>query len=208
MNIMEGIKIKGQKVKIPDTSRDEFPQFLVDMGYKVGAEIGVYKGEYTEKFCKVGLKMYAVDPWLIYEDYTNPKGQKRLDFQYEHTKRFLAPYDCTIVRKTSMDAVKDFANESLDFVYIDGNHTFRYVAEDIFEWEKKVKKGGIVAGHDYIVASSAWSPCHVKYVVDAYIASFHIQNLYLLDASNSNELVMGKDGKYKDRTRTWFWIKQ
>lgn len=49
-----------------------------------------------------------------------------------------------------MDVVKQFKDESLDFVYIDGNHSFQHVVNDLCEWEKKVKVGGIVAGHDYI----------------------------------------------------------
>src|SRR3989344_1780949 len=130
MTIAEGIKQTGGRVEIPDCTRDDLPQFFVDMGYKVGAEIGVYKGEYTAKFCKAGLKMYAIDPWLAYGDYDqrHRKFQERQDFLYGHTQRVLAPYpDCTIVRKTSMDAVKDFEDNSLDFVYIDGHHGFKYV---------------------------------------------------------------------------------
>jgi predicted O-methyltransferase YrrM len=48
-----------------------------------------------------------------------------------------------------MEAVKDFKDESLDFVFIDGNHQYSYVLEDITEWSKKVRSGGIVSGHDY-----------------------------------------------------------
>jgi hypothetical protein len=39
-----------------------------------------------------------------------------------------------------MDALNDFEDDSLDFVYIDGNHEFPYVAEDLFHWSKKVRK--------------------------------------------------------------------
>lgn len=46
-----------------------------------------------------------------------------------------------------MAAAPDFKPESLDFVYIDGDHKFKYVAEDISEWFWK--KGGMIAGHDY-----------------------------------------------------------
>jgi hypothetical protein len=84
---------------------------------------------------------------------------------------------------------------------------FKYVAEDIFEWAKKVRKGGIVSGHDYVYAKSRWSPCHVKYVVDAYVASFRIQHWYLVDGSNKNKEVV-VDGKVLDKTRSWFWIKE
>ena len=48
-----------------------------------------------------------------------------------------------------MDAVVDVADESLDFVFIDADHKYVSVCEDIREWSKKVRIGGIVSGHDY-----------------------------------------------------------
>ena len=70
----------GQRVVIKGSTRQDLPRFFIDMGCKVGAEIGVYKGEYTEKLLQAGLKVYAVDPWKYYDDYAHPQGQKRLDF--------------------------------------------------------------------------------------------------------------------------------
>jgi hypothetical protein len=53
------------------------------------------------------------------------------------------------VRKSSEDAVKDYKDESLDFVFIDAGHEYEDVIKDINYWLPKVKKGGILAGHDY-----------------------------------------------------------
>jgi hypothetical protein len=166
--------------------RDQFPEYLKSLGLTKGVEVGVYKGGYTELFCKAGLDIMGIDPWQSYEDYND----KRVDFQkqqdelYDESKRRLAPYsNCTLIRKTSMDAVKDFADESLDFVYIDGHHGFKYVAEDIWEWHKKVKKGGIVAGHDYFTLNKdpRHPYCnHVKEVVDAYVLALGIDNLEIM----------------------------
>lgn len=204
LSLQEGIAHQGRPFEIPDCSRDDLPQFFVDMGYKVGAEIGVYKGEFSEKFGKAGLKLYAIDPWRIYKDYGNPRGQARLDFQYEHTKRVLAPFkNVTIMRKASMEAVEGFDNESLDFVYIDANHEFRYIAEDLYEWTKKVKKGGIVSGHDYFyhktgTGADHW---HVAYVLKAYIGAFGISNWYLLGRKDARK------GEKRDKWRSWMFIK-
>ena len=129
MKIIEGIKHKGNPFEIPDCSRNDLPQFFKDVGYKVGVEIGVYKGAYTKHFCKAGLKIYGVDPWKPYSDFDidSENRKKRQDFLYQHTKRELSPYkNCTLIRKLSMEASKDFEDESLDFVYIDGNHRFKY----------------------------------------------------------------------------------
>ena len=111
-------------------------------GYCV--EIGVFTGLFSEVLCRAGLKVYDIDPWLIYPEFYGSFGnQERQEGYFEKAKKRLAPYDCTIIRKTSMEAVKGFEDNSLDFVYIDGNHSFKGVVEDIWEWSKKVKKVGL-----------------------------------------------------------------
>ena len=184
-NIKEGLKLKGRPAEIIDCGRDDLPQFFLDQGYKVGAEIGVYKGEYTEKLLSAGLKVYGIDPWLAYGNYNAyrklQKFQFRQDFLYEHTKRTLSKYlknkQCEIVKKTSMDAIEDFEDNSLDFVYIDGHHGFRYVAEDLVEWTRKVKTGGVVSGHDYALNNKKPRDPYVlqvKYVLHAYTEAFRV----------------------------------
>lgn len=203
MRIIDGLKLKGSPAEIPDCSRDDLPQFFVDMGFKVGVEIGVDKGEFSEKFCKVGLKLYAIDPWKSYGDYTDSRGQAYLDFLYEHTKRVLSPYpNASVIRKTSMEAAQDFPDRSLDFVYIDGNHQLKYVIEDIVEWSKKVKVGGIISGHDYIYTDPRTQAgiCHVIYALDAYIRAYKIDNWYLLGRKHAAE------GEKRDKFRSWMFI--
>lgn len=202
MKLIDGLKLKGRPAEIPDCSRDDLPKFFVEMGFKVGAEIGVYKGEYTKKFLDAGLKMYAVDPWVDYSEYHNTRGQTRIDFLYEHTKRVLAPYpNCTIIRKTSMEAVKDFEDESLDFVYIDSNHLLKYVIEDICEWSKKVRKGGIIAGHDYFYEKRDFNVIHVAFAIKAYTDAYNIKHWYILGREKFIK------GEKRDRWRSWMWVK-
>ncbi len=207
MKIFDALKIKDRKVEIPDCSRDELPEFFKQLGFTTGAEIGVYKGEYTKLFLNAGFKMYAIDPYMAYDDYDekNRDFQARQDYLYERLKKVLNPYpNCTIIRKTSMEAVKDFDNESLDFVYIDGHHGFKYVAEDIWEWSKKVKKGGIISGHDYALAAkkNQHDPyvLHARYVIDGYVQAFRIETLYILGRHQVPE------GEKRDKWRSWFWI--
>lgn len=181
MKLTEGIKYKGRPFHIPNCGRDTLPEFFKERGYTIGAEIGVYKGEFTELFCKAGLKMFAIDPWKAFTGQGKTQNrQERQDFLYGHAQRLLAPYDCTFIRKTSMDALKDFKDESLDFVYIDGDHSFRYIAEDLCEWTKKVKKGGIVSGHDYYYTHpNAHMKVQIKPVIDAYVEVFGIDSFYV-----------------------------
>lgn len=203
--LLEGIKQKdSSKVEIKGCSRDDLPEFFVQMGYKVGAEVGVYKGAFTEKFCKAGLKMFAIDPWMAYQGAgRTQKEQARQNFLYGHTQRTLAPYkDCEIIRSTSMDALKYFEDGSLDFIYIDGDHSFKYIAEDLVEWTKKVRSGGIVSGHDYFYFGPRQTNliCHVGPVVDAYVKSFEISPLYIFGKIPDAPL---KDDRYP----SWMFFK-
>jgi hypothetical protein len=194
MKVIEGIKLRGKPAEIPDCSRDDLPEFFVEMGYKVGVEIGVDKGEFSQKFAQKGLTLYAVDPWKSYPDYEDSRGQERLEFLYKNV---------TILRKNSMEAAADFEDESLDFVYIDGNHQFRYIAEDLCEWSKKIKKGGSISGHDYIYTNPKTPAgiCHVIYVVNAYTTAYKINNWFLL--GRKDRLINEK----RDRFRSFLWIK-
>ena len=196
MKIEDGIKLKGSPIVIQDSSRDDLPQFFVDRGYKTGVEVGVYKGEYSELLCEAGLKVYGVDPWIVYKNYR--KHPKELPYEdlYEMTKERLAKYDFTMIRKTSMEALADIPDESLDFCYIDGNHSLPYITQDIYEWQRKVKVGGVISGHDYFIDSHNpyWiRACHVKYAVDVAVKVFGIENFYV----TSN-----------DKYNSWLWVKK
>ena len=205
MRIEDGLNLKPKeknRIEIPECSRNDLPEFFVNRGYKIGAEIGVLKGEFTERFCEKGLKMYAIDPWRNYKDYKHPKGQKRLDELYNIAKQTLSKYDnCKIIRKTSMEAVTDFKDDSLDFVYIDGRHEFKYITEDVFEWSKKIRKGGIISGHDYFYTRKLPN-IHVRYAIDAYTDALNISPLYILGGKYHIK------GKIRDRWRSWMWIKE
>jgi len=211
MKLKDALEQKGTPYLIPDASRDDMPQFFVEMGYKEGVEIGVYKAEFTNQFCEAGLKMYGVDPWKAYEDYaTSPKYnrfQDRQNFLYGHCQRVMEKHGdmCQLIRKTSMEAVGDFKDNSIDFVYIDGHHGFKYVAEDIWEWTKKVRPGGIISGHDYgDYLTSYLDPyvIHVRYVIDAYAKALKIPNWYVIGTTEKVE------GEKRDGWRSWFWIKE
>jgi hypothetical protein len=172
------------------------PMIFDDLGLTMGAEIGVERGVYSEQLCKEipGLELYCIDPWKAYKGYREHVTQKKLDGFYEITEKKLAPYNCKLIRKFSMDAVNDFEDGSLDFVYIDGNHEFIHVAQDIAEWSKKVRIGGIVSGHDFKRQSSRSKYiCHVKDVVQAWTYSHGIRPYFVLRG---------------DKAPSWFWFKE
>ena len=136
-------------------SRTDLAKMFGELSFRRGAEIGVKRGNFSAELCiyiKSLEKLYSVDPWdLVFEDPASHRlgvtGQERT---YRQAWRRLRYYPaCEIVRKTSLEAVRDIEYESLDFVYIDGSHTFDYVMTDIIEWSRRVRKGGIVSGDDY-----------------------------------------------------------
>jgi len=128
-------------------TREDLAQYFNELGFTTGAEIGVLAGLYSAVLCEAnpGLKLFCIDAW----GYGEHKRKAYHLQAYEEAKVRLAPYDATLMHKLSMEAVKDFEDGSLDFVYIDANHKYSFVEEDIREWTKKVRKGGIVSGHDY-----------------------------------------------------------
>jgi len=178
------IEVYGQKMPVMiniDKPRG-FPKVLNLFGCKVGAEIGVNKGRFSKWMChKIRpLKLFLVDPYKSYKEYSEYLDQNEMDSIYAEAQERVKRYDCEFVKKASMDALKDFNDESLDFVYIDGNHAYQYVLDDIRGWSKKVKVGGIVSGHDY-------SPYHFKNVVkavDQYIKENNIRVWYRTKNSN------------------------
>jgi SAM-dependent methyltransferase len=120
-------------------------------GNIIGAEIGSFGGDSAEAFAMSGnfQKLYCIDPWQ--NGYDPIDGFNNCT--ESHEKIFdekVIKYPIIIkIKKTSSDALYDFSDETLDFIYIDGCHTYDAVRYDILNWSKKLKKGGILSGHDY-----------------------------------------------------------
>lgn len=172
---------KESPITLPLGREEHLPGLFKELGFKVGAEVGVQKGSYTEILCKAGFKIFGIDKWLAYEGYNDFKKQKQLDDFEKEARKKVKGYDCTFIKRWSIDAVKKFEDESLDFVFIDGNHDFRHVTEDIDDWSKKVRKGGIVYGHDFMYYRGS-NKMHVKYAVPAYLAAYNIKPWFVLKA--------------------------
>lgn len=80
----------------------------------------------------------------------NNLSQEEFDKKYEKVKARFAEFGdrVSFLRMGSTDASKLFLDNTLDFVYIDGNHDYSYVLQDILHWYPKVKKGGFLNGDD------------------------------------------------------------
>jgi len=121
---------------------------------KTGILIGAFNGVSAE-YVYYGLlpnKYYLVDPYVRYAD---PEGtysyrQEAWDEARESLiSKFGKKDNVTFIQKKSEDTYSDFPDEHFDFVYIDGDHSYNHVKLDMTLWWPKVKKGGVMAGHDF-----------------------------------------------------------
>ncbi len=126
-------------------------KYFGELGFKRGAEIGVAGGDFSEYMCKTipDLELWCIDIWHPYHGNRWSGSYERNENHFKNATEKLSKYNTHIMREMSMDAVKKFKDGSLDFVFIDANHAFDYVMEDLIEWTKKVRIGGIVSGDDY-----------------------------------------------------------
>lgn len=116
------------------------------------AEIGSYMGESAEVFLNSGnIKMlFCIDPWV--GGYDNSDGTSFTDmnkveklFDYNMSK-----YNNYVkIKQSSLEAVKMFPDHFFDLVYIDGNHQYEAVLQDLRIWIPKIKPGGWCTGHDF-----------------------------------------------------------
>lgn len=169
-------------------------RLFAELKFNVGAEIGVETGAYSEFLCKANpdLKLYSIDAWTAYAGWNDYNSQDRLDEVYEGAKKRLAPYNCEIIKAFSMDAVKMFEDNSLDFVFIDGAHDLRSVIDDISSWSKKVRKGGIISGHDFFRSKGPYIN-HVVDAVSVWTYAYKIVPWFVIRG---------------DQRSSWMWVKQ
>ena len=115
----------------------------------IGVEIGTEYGHNAKNILDILniKKLYCIDPYVDETAFLH--GKDRANDAYLNAKKLLSKYDnVEIIRKTSNEAVKDIPN-SVDFVYIDGNHEYEFVHDDLMYYFPKVRKGGIIGGHDF-----------------------------------------------------------
>ena len=139
--------------------------------YKLGCEIGVWEGAYTSVLlANASMHIVAIDPWVSTDSYGETYGSHTMEdieknpqlrgndgFVWQET-RYIATLDnlkrfplqrWTVLRGYSYKLKHFFSDGGLDFVYIDGEHCYEAVSQDIADWWPKISSGGILAGHDY-----------------------------------------------------------
>jgi len=164
--------------------RDYLGKLFKENGLNRGIEVGVRRGAFSLALCKENpdLEIYCIDPWIRYGGWSQ-EGQ---DANKKIAGERLSPYNATLMEMYSMEAIHEFDKKPLDFAYIDGDHRFDHCMQDIIEWSRRDRRGGIVAVHDY-----SCIPGDVGTSVRAYTHAHHIDPWYLT----------------RDLEGTAFWVK-
>lgn len=119
-------------------------------------EVGVWKGM-SAAYMAVeiinsdkNIKFDCIDTWEYSSD-QNDIGQNLYGNLYEIFLKNIEPVKHIInpIKSLSWDGAAFYEDNSLDFVFIDAAHDYESVKKDINAWFPKIKKGGVIAGHDY-----------------------------------------------------------
>ena len=119
---------------------------------KIGVEIGVKRGENVTKVLTAcpDFVFHAVDCWDPKLQYINwTKGAQVVNEQFFNRKLRHFPGRLIKHKGYSLPVSAEFENESLDLIFIDGDHSYEGCKADIEAWLPKLKIGGFMAGHDY-----------------------------------------------------------
>jgi predicted O-methyltransferase YrrM len=119
--------------------------------YGAAAEVGVLYGDTSFHLLNEipHLNLYPIDPYLPYDE---PDRTLLHMTKFESdAKRKLSIFGSRsiLMKQTSVDAAPAITDASLDFVFIDAQHTYEAMKEDIATWVPKVRQGGLITGHDY-----------------------------------------------------------
>lgn len=122
----------------------------------IGAEIGIFKGEFSKLILeKITPKLfYMVDPWEGNIVSGDKNGENIISIQGEsyYINHILPEFgflpNTKILRHYS-DIINIFPDNYLDWIYIDAEHSYFNVKNDLYNCFSKIKKGGVISGHDY-----------------------------------------------------------
>lgn len=157
--------------------RDDLGEFLnsrdlIGTMVEVGSAWGEFAGIVLSKW--KGKKLFMIDPWEDQDSKEYSEAYHHPDFNYwfrQCQDMCLKDNRAEMLKMLSSEAVKRFEDESLDCVYIDANHDYRHVMEDLINWYEKVKPGGVFGGHDYLTREDQYATIQVEKAVSDWASS-------------------------------------
>jgi hypothetical protein len=154
----------ANKLRIEESREEAIPRILNTLEAKEAVEVGVFKAQFSKHLLENWQgTLWMVDPWRAFEEgegYVDASNHKEHQTAYLESMQNIEGYESRafMLRGLSSDMASRFKDDSLDLVYIDGNHAYDWVKEDIELWWPKLKKNGVLAGHDYL--NMPWNGDH------------------------------------------------
>ena len=138
-----------------------------------GIESGTCRAESTAYFLEKCLNidlLTTIDPYKGYQDWNGEITQETVDRFMEVAKKNLKQYGKRVkmLREDSVAVAGTFKDESVDFIFVDGDHSYDATLADCEAYYSKLKKGGIFCGHDYQTIES------VKRSIDDFRTKYKI----------------------------------
>lgn len=156
----------------------------------VCAEIGVLKGDYADLICSRPIsELHLVDPWVSILDVADrwhavPQG-KMDEYKTEVINRFAGNDKVKIIEKYSIAAASDFEDNSIDWLYLDANHSYDFVRADLNAWWPKIKPSGFLCGNAY--ADNTFQVDILDFGVVPAVDNFLEQNFDTIQGFNNQE---------------------
>jgi predicted O-methyltransferase YrrM len=203
MTTLEAVRayfeLAPDQTRIPRRGRAGLAALFFELGFTRGVEIGCWEGEFAEILCQANpqLHLTTVDVWALYARMCANPHPERFELAERRAYGRLAAYPhCTLAHDWSDNVASTVPDGSLDFVYIDGDHTYSGVRADLQLWTPKVRSGGIVSGHDYraFLPHEHELPVEVVRAVDTFMAGHGLGPLFVFDPIR------------RDRNPSWFWV--
>ena len=191
-------------LEIPNASRDNLTEWFKELDFKTGVELGIAEGEFSETVMENNPQMtlFGIDPYQKLDGYYDYRLRSTFDKMEHAAHTRLDKFEnYHFVKKTSAEALTDFEDGSLDFVYVDANHDMYHLVFDIYNWTKKIRSGGIIAGHDYYRAKDT-AHTHVLQTIPVYADVYRIRPWFVIGTEGKFE------GQVRDQIRSWMWVKQ
>jgi hypothetical protein len=188
------IKVVKRRIGLEKDGREWLLKMMPK--HSVCAEVGVHEGVFSRVILQIvhPTMLHLIDPWKFQSDplfastlYGGNEGQSQehMDRRYNRVvKKFAGRTNVTIRRSGSLDCLNQFPDNYYDWIYLDGDHRYECVIEELRQFYCKMKPGGFVAGDDYARRKDNWTKDGVTRAVDQILGDGMYENVVIQPESH------------------------